>query len=103
MYKRQFAHGGREVVAELHSSRGETLRLAVVVARDIDESPEVLRELNQANAGLVGIRLWLDRQRVVAATDLACGHLDDLLDVVDSLTTQVAGLDLFLGALSGVR
>ena len=96
----EFGHPCR-VRAELHGGDYEIVRISTIVATGVDPSPEVYAELNQANAGLVGVRLWIDDDAVVAASDVACERLPDVVPVAARLVCQVAGLGVFLSALVG--
>jgi len=100
----RFGTPDRRVRGELHgglvTGPSEVLRLSVVLTHGVEPSLEVLHELNAANAGLVGIRVWLNRDRVVAGLDLPATHLDDVIASVAQLLGQIDGLGPFLGALS---
>ena len=93
-----FVLGAQRVLAELLAAADEVVRLAVVVVEGVEATLDLLREVNQANAGLVGVRLWCDERRVVAACDLPLGSIGDVLAAAASLTRQVDGPGLFLGA-----
>ena len=95
----EFGHPVR-IRAELHGGEYEIVRLSTVLARAVAPTSEVLAELNDANAGLVGVRLWMQDDLVVAASDLPCQRLDDVGPITARLAEQVGNLGVFLTALA---
>jgi hypothetical protein len=95
--------GEHEVRLELLGGERGSVRLTVLLARDLEVSPMTLSEINAANAGLVGIRICIVAGRVLAGIDLPYAHLSDLSSEIERLLNQVEGLGLFLGALSDVH
>jgi len=60
---------------------------------------ELLRHLNEVNAGLVAGRLWTDGRRVWAAIDLPVSDLASIPWAIEKLRTQLDGFHVFLGAI----
>ena len=79
------------------------VRLSMVLDRGIRSTPAVLAEINQANMSLLGTRVWLDDGRLVVGSELPFTRLEDVAESVFALEYQVAGLDVFLGALSALE
>jgi hypothetical protein len=89
----------RTIRAELHNTPNDTVRLSTVVLDHIEPSVEVLQQLNDVNAGLVGARVWLLENVVVAGVDVPCSAIEDIAAVIQQLDLQIDGLDVFLSAL----
>jgi hypothetical protein len=89
----------RTIRVELHNTPNDTVRLSTVVLDDIEPSVDVLQQLNDVNAGLVGARVWLHEQVVVAGVDIPCRAIADIGPVIRQLDHQIEGLDVFLAAL----
>jgi hypothetical protein len=89
----------RTIRVELHNTPTDTVRLSTVVIDTIEPTVEVLQQLNDVNAGLIGARVWLCEQVVVAGVDVPCSAIDDIGAVIRQLDAQIDGLDVFLAAL----
>jgi hypothetical protein len=93
--------GGRELRVEVHDLGGRSVvRCSTVVVRDVTSGDDLLRRINDANAGLAGIRLWLDEDRVVAATDVPSSMIIALPETLESMAEQLHGFDVYLGAMA---
>ena len=89
----------RTIRVELHNTPQDTVRVSTVLLDDIEPSVEVLQQLNDVNAQLVGARVWLLERVVVAGVDIPCSAIDDIGPVLRQLDVQIEGLDVFLAAL----
>ncbi|CAB4324677.1 MAG: hypothetical protein F2520_12055 [Actinobacteria bacterium] len=89
----------RTIHAELHNTPLDTVRLSTVVLDGIEPTVDVLQQLNDVNAGLVGARVWLCDNVVVAGVDVPCSSISDIGGVIRQLDVQIDGLDVFLSAL----
>lgn len=81
----------------------ETVRLAYVVATNVEPNEDVLAEINAVNDSLIGGRVTLRDRRVTVMVDFPCSELDSLSRRVDDLRRAVnatAGLDVFLPLFS---
>ena len=70
-----------------------------VVLDGIEPTVDVLHQLNDVNAGLVGARVWLCDNVVVAGVDVPCSSISEIGGVIRQLDVQIDGLDVFLSAL----
>lgn len=86
--------------AELHGGKHEVIRLSTVRASGIPPTLEALSEVNDVNAGLIGVRLWMQDDLVVAGSDLPCQRIHDLVPASAALAAQVRDLGVFLAALA---
>ena len=93
----------KPVRLELLGGEAHMVRLSMVLDRGIRSTPAVLAEINQANMSLLGTRVWLDDGRLVVGSELPFTRLEDVAESVFALEYQVAGLDVFLGALSALE
>lgn len=89
----------RIIRAELHNTPIDTVRISTVVLDEIEPTVDVLEQLNDVNAGLVGARVWSRDGVVVAGVDLPCSSLGEIGGVIRQLDQQIDGLDVFLSAL----
>lgn len=96
----------REFTIQLLDAPDPVVRVATVVCDGFGGLfgvDELLEQLNATNAGIVGGRLWLDDGVVRAAIDLPAAALGSIAWAVQKLCTQLAGFDVFLGALVTVE
>ena len=89
----------RVIRVELQNTPNETVRVSTVVLNDIESTLDVLQQLNDVNAGLVGARVWVAGDVAVAGVDLPCSAIGDIGAVIRGLDAQIDGLDVFLSAL----
>ena len=78
-----------EIHAEVHATRPPIVRLSTIVTSGIHVGPELLAELNEANAGLANIRLWAEHGAIVATTDLPMHRIADIVDTATLLTREL--------------
>lgn len=88
----------RSIRAQLIDNPVDTVRITTVVVDDVEPTYEVLEQLNEINAGLVGARVWLHEETVVAGIDLPCQSIDTIETALGQLDTQINGLDVYLSA-----
>ena len=94
--------GHRQIRAELHDLPIELVRLTTVILRDVDPSPELLDQLNSSNGSLVGVRLWLEGDIVVAGAEVAVSRIKDIGIDLKLMDRQLDGYDVYLSALGEV-
>lgn len=92
----------RPFTVQLLDAPDAIVRVATTVC-DLDgndeSDPELLRHLNEVNAGLVAGRLWLDGHRVWGAIDLPVCDYKSIGWAIEKLRTQLDGFDVFLSAV----
>lgn len=89
---------GRTIRVELHDEGLQVLRCSTVVVHGVDATPALYDQINDANAGMVGARLWYSspHRSIIAATDLPAGRVEDLAGAFQGLVRQLDGFDVFL-------
>lgn len=90
----------RELVVELTDRPDETVSVRTEVCRDVPLSMELLAQINDTNAALVGSRLWTVDGVVWAGLDLPVSALNELEQAIRSLDHQLTGFDVFLSGFS---
>lgn len=90
---------GHPLRVELHDEGLPVLRCTTVLVRDVAASAELYEQLNDANAGLTGIRLWIVEDVIVAGVDVPTSQADDLPEIFLRFRRQLNGFDVFLSAL----
>lgn len=78
----------------------ETISVCTEVCRDVPNSLEVLMQVNETNAAMVGSRLWISDGAVWAGFDLPVAAMESVERSITELERQVNGLDVYLSALS---
>lgn len=96
-------HECHATVLSSDSPGKETIRLASVVASNVEPTPAVLAEINLVNDTLVGSRVTLRDRRVTVMVDVPCADLANLGRRINDLRRAIAataGLDAFLPLFS---
>ena len=95
----EFMVGRVQVRAQVHGGRHPVCRLSATVARGIDTSDFLLRELNEWNMSHAGLKFWWENEKVVAVIDVACSNMGDigsessrLASIVEMLAPATAAL-----------
>jgi hypothetical protein len=94
--------GHRQIRAELLDRPIELVRLTTVILADVDPTPELLDQLNATNASLVGARIWLNGNVVVAGAEVPVERLAEIGIELKLLVRQIEGYDVYLSALGDV-
>lgn len=93
-----FESHGRRFVAQLHDHPVEHVRITTKVCDGLFVSDALIGQINEANAGFTGGRLWLDGTEVWAAVEFPCRSMLSIDWALETLATQVTGFDVFLGS-----
>ena len=94
--------GPRQIRAELLDHPIELVRLTTVILTDVDPTPELLDQLNASNASLVGVRIWLNGDVIVAGAEVPVSRMADIGVELKLLVRQIEGYDVYLSALGDV-
>ena len=94
------AIGDRRLRTELQEDHGELLRVTTVVVEDIEPNIDVFTQINELNSSLVGGRIWVDADAVVAGVEVPCDDLDALGPELERLDRQLQGVDVYLSAIA---
>jgi hypothetical protein len=94
--------GHHQIRAELIDRPIELVRLTTVILNDVDPTPELLDQLNASNASLVGVRIWLNGDVVVAGAEVPVSRMADIGVELKLLVRQIEGYDVYLSALGEV-
>ena len=98
----RFEIDGRVVVVRLLDAPDAIVRVGILVCDGLGGLfgvDDLVSQVNEANAGLVGARVWFDDGRVWAAIDLPVAAMGSIPWAVDKLSHQLEGFDVFLGAV----
>ena len=76
------------------------ISICTEVCRDVELNLELLTQINETNAALVGSRLWTKDNVVWAGFDLPVSAVGELEQAIEALDRQLTGFDVFLTALS---
>ena len=90
---------GRRIHVELVDSPDEAIRCTTAVCVDLEPTLELLSQLNEFNASMRTVRLWLGEGTVWARADVPIASIDDIGAVLHAIDRQVRGFDVFLGAI----
>ena len=90
----------REFTVELTDRPDETVSIHTEVCRDMPVTFELLSQINETNAALVGSRLWMTDDVVWAGLDLPASAMGELERAIRALDHQLTGFDVFLSGFS---
>jgi hypothetical protein len=90
----------REFTVELTDRPDETVSVHSEVCRDMPVTFELLSQINETNAALVGSRLWMVDEVVWAGLDLPASAMGELERALRALDHQLTGFDVFLSGFS---
>ena len=93
----------REFFVELGDRPDETISVHTEVCRDMPTTLELLSQINETNAALVGSRLWMTEDVVWAGLDLPASAMSELERAIRALDHQLTGFDVFLSGFSPAR
>ena len=79
----------------------EVIRLSTVLATGLVAGPALRSEVDAIMASRVGLRLWFEGSRLVAAEDLLCEWISELPAIFHRFRNQLTGLDLLLTSSDG--
>ena len=79
----------------------EVLRLSTVLATGLVADAALRSEVDAIMASRVGLRLWFEDSRLVAAEDLLCEWISELPTIFHRFRNQLTGLDLLLASSNG--
>jgi len=94
---------GHQILARLVPGQMDTLQVFGVVLDDVTSSPELLKEINDINAGLSFVRVMLIENQVLAEVDLA-SHLlgvEELHNAAQRISHLVADLAPVIATVHG--
>ncbi len=79
----------------------EVLRISTVLATRLSVDADLRQELDNIMASRIGLRLWFEGTRLIAAEDLLCEWASALPDVLRRFSDQLMGLDVLLASSAG--
>jgi hypothetical protein len=74
----------------------EVLRISTVLGTGLSASTDLRAEIDKIMSSRIGLRLWFEEDRLIAAEDLACEQLSVLPATIRRFGNQLMGLDLLL-------
>ena len=77
------------------------LRISTVLATSVTTSPELRHCTDGLASAGIGLSVWIEDDRVVAATDLTTDRLADLPTRLESFHRRVEGLDILVTDMAG--
>jgi len=88
---------------ELTDRPHETISVYTEVCREMPITLELLAQINETNAALVGARMWMVDDVVWAGLDLPISALCELHASIRDLDHQLTGFDVFLSGFTSVQ
>lgn len=89
--------GERTVHVELVDLPTETIVLTTCVCDGVEETAELLAQINHTNAGLSGARLWVTDGVVWARSELPVASIDGIDAALRALDRQLQGFEVLFG------
>ncbi len=88
--------GQHQIRIQAVSGESEVLRISTVLATGLSANTDLRAEIDKIMSSRIGLRLWFEEDRLIAAEDLACEQSSALPATVHRFSSQLVGLDLLL-------